>query len=489
MGSKSALCATVTADTMADLCRHRDAVAGAELVELRLDGVRDADPVRALAGRRTPVILTCRSRHEGGCFDGPETERVALLRRAWEHGAEWVDIEASADTADLMVLSGGRRVVLSWHDFHGVPTDLEQRAHDMAASGAEVVKIAVAVRTLHDVIRLQQLGRQLSSAVIIGMGPRGLPSRLLAARMHSRWTYAGAGVAPGQVSIERMRREFGADRVQDTTAVYTLLGNPVSHSVSPAMHNAAFRAAGLDAVYVPCEASEFAEFQAFAEAFGVQGASVTAPFKIDAFTHAATRDAEAEVSGAVNTLRRQGAAWSGRNTDAAAFLAPLESAAPIAGSRVAVLGAGGAARTVAGALRRRGAQVTVHARRQESARVVAAASGVETGAWPPEAAWDVLVNATPVGTWPAVDASPLPGGPFHGRLVYDLIYNPPETRLLRDAAHAGCAVIGGLDMLVAQAEAQFAWWTGHPPPRGVMREAALWRLHDGHDQEDARRTP
>lgn len=490
MQHPSALCATVTADTTAELCRRRDAASGADLVELRLDGVQDVDVAAALAGRRVPVIVTCRSALEGGHFTGSEDTRRALLLQAWRLGAEYVDIEASADTTSLMAESGGQRVVLSWHDFHSMPADLEARALAMESTGAEVVKIAVTPHALRDVVRLRALGRQLRSCVVLGMGISGLPSRVLAAHCGSRWTYAGEGVAPGQLPLVRMRDEYGVQRVTADTPVYALLGNPVGHSVSPAMHNAAFRAAGLDAVYLPCQARDFDDFAAFAEAFGIQGASVTAPFKLEAFRACGDVDVAARRTGAVNTLRRTAAGWEGRNTDGAAFLAPLAGRVDWGGTRVSVLGAGGAARTVATMLRGTGARVLVHARNHAAALAVATATGTDAALWPPEADWDVLVNATPVGTFPGVGDSPLPGGPFPGRLVYDLVYNPPETRLLRDAARAGCETIGGLDMLVAQADAQFTWWTGHPPTRGVMREAALRRLSDRDSEENAHgRTP
>jgi shikimate dehydrogenase len=182
----------------------------------------------------------------------------------------------------------------------------------------------------------------------------------------------------------------------------------------------------------------------------------------------------------VNTLRMRDGRWEGRNTDAAGFMAPLAAQA-LAGRRATVLGAGGAARSVALALGRAGAQVTIAARRPEPAAEVAARAGAAVASWPPApGSWDLLVNATPIGTWPEVDRSPLAPGSLDGQLVYDLVYNPPRTRLLADAAAHGCEVIGGLDMLVAQAAAQFTWWTGAPSPDPVMRAAALARLHEEH---------
>jgi shikimate 5-dehydrogenase len=182
----------------------------------------------------------------------------------------------------------------------------------------------------------------------------------------------------------------------------------------------------------------------------------------------------------VNTLRRRGRHWEACNTDIPGFLAPLASTMTLHGVRATVLGAGGAARAVVDALVTAGARVTIAARNPERARALAHASGAQLGSWPPAASsWELLVNTTPIGTFPDVEASPLPDGPFNEGVVYDLVYNPPETRLLRDARANGCRTLGGLDMLIAQAERQFEWWTGRPAPAGVMRHAALEALGSG----------
>jgi 3-dehydroquinate dehydratase/shikimate dehydrogenase len=244
------------------------------------------------------------------------------------------------------------------------------------------------------------------------------------------------------------------------------------------MHNAAFRAAHHDAVYIPLAASDFEDFEAFANEVGLAGVSVTAPFKVNAFERADECDPVSRRIQSVNTLRREGGKWLGCNTDVSGFLSPLESAMRLRGARATILGAGGAARSVSVALASAGVKVTLAARRKDQAQAVAALTGAEIAQWPPApSSWDLLVNATPVGTAPS-DASPLPDNYlFHdGGLVYDLVYNPPLTKLLTAAARAGCRTIGGLDMLVAQAQAQFEWWTGGRPAARVMRDAALARL-------------
>jgi 3-dehydroquinate dehydratase/shikimate dehydrogenase len=474
------LVATVTASTTEELRTRRDEAAGvSDLVELRLDAVHHPDVQGALSGRRGPVIVTCRPTREGGAFQGAELDRLALLEQAAHLGADYIDLEWDADAPRLR--SRGRGLILSAHDFDGVPTDLESRYAAMRASGAEVVKIAVTARGLRDTARLLELGRREGAhapAVFIAMGTPGLISRILPSHFGSCWSYAG-DAAPGQLPARRLLREFRFRHLTGRARVYALLGRPVTHSLSPAIHNAAFSALGLDAVYVPLDAGEVEEFWTLARALPLAGASVTAPHKVSAIAGLDEVDPIVEAVGAVNTIKADGSRWLGRNTDVAGFLAPL-AGVQLEGLRASVLGAGGAARAVAVALRREGADVTIHAR--DSGRGSALAAGLSVRFGPPTpdtGSWDILVNASPVGTWPDTRSSPLEATHLNGgSLVYDLVYNPSATRLMQEARAAGLRTIGGLEMLLAQAERQFEWWTGLAAPRDAMRLAAEARLEE-----------
>ena len=476
---RAKLCATVTGATTAELRTRRDEAQDADLVEMRLDYVNDPDVPGALAGRRSPVVVTCRPSWEGGRFGGSEEERHRLLKQALDLGAEYVDLEWRGGFDDLIRQRSGRNVVLSTHDFERWPDDLSDRYRAMRATGAEIVKVAVHVRSLTECLALRELdGRPADERrVVVAMGPAGVPSRVLPDRFGSCWTYAGSAVAPGQVDLERMLREFRIRAVSDTTQLYGVLGAPLAHSLSPAMHNAGFAATGYDALYLPLEAADVDDFVTFATTMRIHGASVTAPFKEQIVGRLSGHDDLSRRVGAINTLRVTATGWEGINTDVAGFLEPLTSQIPLHGTRATVIGAGGAARGVVVALASKGAQVSVRARSVDRAATVAALVNGTAGPMPPPAgSWDLLVNTTPVGTHPNVNASPLPGGPFDGRLVYDLVYNPRVTRLLGEAAAAGCDTIDGLPMLVAQAARQFEWWTGRPAPTGVFQSAAVHRL-------------
>jgi 3-dehydroquinate dehydratase / shikimate dehydrogenase len=484
----SLLVETVTGRTMAELRAARDAVTRADMIELRLDGVQDIDVAGALAGRTLPAIVTCRPAWEGGRFDGSEEQRRGILYEALDRGAEYVDVEWRAGFTDV-IASDPRRIVLSSHDFQGVPDDLAGRAAVMAQTGAGIVKIAIPATRLSDMLALFPVRLAAGDrAVVIAMGDAGSPSRILAALFASHWTYAGDAIAPGQIPVSRMLDEFRFHDVVPGIPVYGVVGNNVMHSVSPLMHNAAFRAAHLDGVYVPFLAADFDDFLTFADAMKVAGASVTIPFKLDALRAAQNPDALARAVGAANTLRRTAVGWEATNTDVQGFLDPLDAVYPgsLKGSRAAVLGAGGAARAVVIALVSRGVDVTIHARREAQAAEVGAACGAGVGEWPPSAgSWDLLVNCTPLGGPSARNESPLPHGPFTGRMVYDLTYGETESPLLRDARAAGCLTLDGLPMLVAQAERQFEWWTGKKPPSGVMTNAV--RTRDAARSHEPRR--
>jgi 3-dehydroquinate dehydratase / shikimate dehydrogenase len=468
------LCVTATGPTMEDLRRNRDAASSADLVELRLDLVDRPDVAGALQGRRTPVIVTCRPHWEGGRFSGSEEERRRILDSAIAQGAEYVDVEAAAGFAEDMIASrGGRGVIVSSHVFGDPPADLVDRYNALRATGAEVAKLAIQVSTLKETLPLFDLAaKNTTGHVLIAMGNQGLPTRVLAARLHNRWTYVGDGIAPGQLPASRFIRDFRFRRIAADAALYAVVGNPVIHSRSPVMHNAGFAALGLKAVYLPLEARDVGDFVAFAREMRLGGVSITAPFKIGLMPHVDEIDPLAKQVGAINTITLRDGRWLGANTDVEGFLAPLARRISLEGARVSVIGAGGAARAVAVALASRRARITICARKADDARTIADLVGGSAGDFPPRrSSWDVLVNATPVGS-EKTPGTPMGNVPLDGAIVFDLVYAPPDTELLRDARAAGCQTIGGIEMLIAQAERQFELWTGQRPPAGLFEAAA-----------------
>lgn len=460
----------------------------ADLFEIRADALQDPDLLTLLRARRRPLVFTCRPREQGGRLEMGPAQRRQLLMEAARRGFDYVDVEGDSGFTEVMVEKAGRGLIVSHHDFEGTPADLGALYQQLAALGADLVKIAVTPRSIADVGRLLACAQVVSAAggpplLPIAMGPLGLPTRLLAGRLGAPFTYAapeaGAEAAAGQLGALELHQLYRVRQVGPATRAYGVLGSDVQRSLSPALHNAAFAARGLDAVYVPLQAEALEPFLATLPALQLSGFSVTRPFKVGILPRLDELDEAAALAGSVNTVSLREGLLSGSTTDGLGVLVPLRRRLDPKGREVLILGAGGAARAAAFALSHRGARVTVLARRSEQASAVAQAADCAWGTLDSlhRRAWDVLVNATPVGSWPGSQESPVATALLRpGRVVFDMVYTPIETRLLREAAAAGCTVIDGLEMLVAQAAAQFESWTGLEAPVEAMREGALQEL-------------
>ncbi len=399
--------------TLADLtaealpAARADALRSADLVEFRLDRLPALPMAEVLGEAATRAIVTMRPVREGGCFEGEEAAREARLREALRSGAAFVDIEWDAAFGDAVIAEYPGRVVLSRHDFGGMPADLPGLVRELAARRPAVVKLAVTPARLTDQLAFR--GGQRRRVRHAGRADRDGGHRPAVAHpCPSGSVRAGPTAAPRLLRGRCRRTSCGARyRVGQHgagTQVFGVAGRPIGHSWSPTLHNAALQALGIDGVYVPFEAQDIDDLLQTAEALGVRGLSVTAPFKLDALARASSADDLATRLGAANTLTRTDAGWVARNTDVEGFLHPLRSRMSLAGARVAVLGAGGAARAVVAGLHDEQAQVTVYARRREQADALVPL-GATVGEWPPPAgSWDLLVNTTPVGT--ARPASP-----------------------------------------------------------------------------------
>ena len=491
----------------------------ADIVELRLDCLEEAEfaaaltRLAALLGEmQLPFIITFRPREQGGGRDSSHAERLsfwrelpARLRDVAGRERAFVDLELdlleSPDAASLGELFQSFRVICSHHDFQETPAGLGDLFGRMARTPAEVLKVATRAGSITDcveVLRLCERGRSEGrECIAVSMGEAGVLTRVLAPAFGAFLTYgsldAAQATAPGQIAADELRHLYRVGEISRDTPVTGLVGSPVGHSLSPHMHNRAFAALELDAVYLPFEVKDLPEFmrrmvdpRTRELDWNLRGFSVTAPHKQAVIPYLDHVAPSAASIGAVNTVViSEERGLEGFNTDADAALAPLERMVEervfdLCGARVAVIGAGGAARAVLWALDEWGAWTTLFARDEEKARAVGKELGAE---WEKlEGArfkhFDFVINATPLGTRGSLEAlTPALAGQLRGvRVAYDLVYNPAETRFLREAREAGCLTFGGLGMLVAQAEEQFRLWTGHEPPPGVMLAAAEKRL-------------
>jgi 3-dehydroquinate dehydratase/shikimate dehydrogenase len=482
------VCVPVCAKNLVELedaCKRASEFA--DIVELRLDCVEgQVSAVDELLEKLSrPVILTFRPAEQGGYRALSRAERESFWRTDPGSASNTLcDIES-----DLVVKSSldWPRVIASHHDFNGVPDDLEQIYEQLAATPAHVIKIAVRANDITDCIPVFNLLKRARddkrNVIAIAMGNAGIATRILGPSRGAFLTYGSledeSATAPGQVNARQLRSVYRIDEIDEETMICGLVGLPVMHSVSPHMHNAAFSAAGVNGVYLPLEVRDINAFvkrmvhpKTREIDWNLRGLSVTAPHKSSVMELLDKVDAEAQEIGAVNTVVVEGHELHGYNTDVHGLIEPLrERVGSLAELRVAVIGAGGAARAAVWALTREQARVTLFARDLIRARSVSESFDVpcELLSTALFAGYDVVINATPQS--PAV-AEQLAGA----GLVYDLIYNPIETQFIKEARAAGCQLLGGLPMLAAQARRQFELWTGKTPPVTLMYDSAAAAL-------------
>lgn len=485
------ICAVVAAPTSAEMLRalrDRDALKKSRTVELRLDWLKDASEMERLLAKlrvnraRTCVIATLRRRQAGGKYAGTRDEQLKWLKVAAEDGCAWCDLEIeTAERVPLAALrelhQAGARVMISFHDFRSTPRDLRRVVRRLDRCHGDAIKIATESRTISDGARLLEIARGRRNVVAVPMGEAGLPARVLALRAGSALAYAAAAAAtaPGQLSLAEMRDMYQADKLDRRTRVYAVIGDPIAHSLSPIMHNAAFNARRVNAVLLPFFTRDLHDFLEARARLNVAGFAITLPHKEAIIKHLSGCDPLAARIGAVNTVVvRGGGKLYGYNTDYVGVLRALASRVRLAGSRVLLMGAGGAARAAAFALSEAGAIVCICARRESQSRALAKAAGAEVIARRQIKGefFDAIINATPLGLH-ANDKSPLRANELNCRVVMDMIYRPMRTPLIRLAERRGIETVAGAEMFLAQGIAQWEIWMGERAPQKIMRRVVL----------------
>lgn len=472
--------------------RHKQMIAehqhlasqGAQLVELRLDYIRrDVSLKRLLHGRPCPVVITCRREQDGGKWSDTENARQILLRSAIVEGADYVDLEE--DIAGQIGRYGPTKRIISYHNFREVPNDLEELHQRMCGQDPDIVKIAVMAHHPTDNLRVLRLIRHSSVPTIgICMGDIGIPTRVLAGKFGAPFTYATfhheRSMAPGQLSFRQMTDIYGYERIKSDTEVFGVVADPIGHSLSPLIHNAAFQQLELNKVYVPFRVPEehLEEFCDSCEELGIRGLSVTIPHKQAIMAHVSNVESSAREIGAVNTVLFKDGERQGYNTDYHAAMDSIlagigetEGGNSLGGRLVLLLGAGGVARAIAYGLKARDADVVISNRNESRAKELAQHLGCRWVDWTSRHSIKpgLLVNCTPVGMHPNVNESP-----FHRHylrrqmVVFDTVYNPEQTLLIKEAREHGCRTVTGVDMFVRQAALQFKLFTDQEPPVSMM---------------------
>ena len=379
MLGRDKVCAVVAAlDAVSMRKQLRRALQATLTGELRLDWLSDDAEIAkflkylsATRSTKATLIATCRRREAGGRYQGTIAKQLVHLAEAIRAGCRWYDFEIETlrkcprELVDV-VLGDGKQLA-SAHFFSGMPTSLPRVAVELTARRPDAIKIAAQCDSLAQARTLLDFGRSRRNVVAIPMGDVALPARLLALRAKRAFAYAPVenATAPGQISLDEMKRVYRANRFDAHTRVYGVIGNPVGHSLSPAMQNAGFAARRINAVYLPFLVRDLGDFLASIEPLRVAGFSVTLPHKQRILDELDGCDPLAQKIGAVNTvIVRGGGRLYGYNTDYVGVLQSLERRMPLRGSRVLIIGAGGAARAVAFALAEAGAAVCIWARRQ-----------------------------------------------------------------------------------------------------------------------------
>lgn len=495
----------------ADRARLEDAAlaacdSGEDFLEFRLDLLDRAEsgiPVIRRVLRRYPetvILATCRRSEAGGEYRGSREEQLRLLAEAIKAGAQIVDVEietAAPCRAEMPALRERARLVVSYHNFDKTPA-LEGVVKRLRRVPADIYKLATMGHKPSDSLRAMDLARRHPGLRVVAlvMGETGLPTRILGPARGCLFVFGspsplppaadrnGAAAttpptAPGQIPSATLRLRYQVPKLRSDAKIYGVVADPVGHSMSPTLHNRAFQARRVNAVYLPFRVNplHLADFINVAEQLPLEGVSVTIPHKQRIMRHLHSIDPLAKRIGAVNTIFRKKRKLCGTNTDAAGITVPLEKKLQLNKASVLIAGNGGAARGAIFALGDAGAAVTLTGRSPQKVRKLARECDVKAIDF--QAAqrghFDVLINATPVGMYPESEAC-LFGDAIPADLVFDMVYNPLETVLLRRAREARKQTISGLEMFIEQAAAQFEIWTGQNAPRVAMRNAVLEAL-------------
>ena len=491
------VCVAIIGTTAAEMLEKASAVVKeTPFLEFRLDYLEK--PLLALPKLKhffedntaATAIATCRRTANGGKFSGNVAAEMEILSKAASAGFHIVDLELESAEAlkkgELQKLRDtGVALIISHHDFNATK-DLDGIYRRIEPFQPDFIKIVPTAKSLTDNVTLIRfLERMTDNSNIIGicMGDAGIISRVLGLRAGSAFTFAaatpGEETGPGQIAARTLIETYRIDQVDAATKVYGVAGNPIKSSLSPVMMNTAFRRETVNAVYLALQSHKVTDLLKLVHEIPIQGLSVTMPHKQEIMAHLEKTDPLSAKIGACNTvLRTQDGKLYGFNTDVAGIVGPLEKRMSLRGAKALVLGAGGAARAAVFGLRDKGADVFILNRTAETAQKLAKQSGSKTIKKEAMAKtpFDVIINATPVGMAGHKSAQLLDGKDLNTKLVFDLVYNPLETPLIRLARQQNIPIITGVEMFVQQGARQFEIWTGKPAPEEEMLRVVIHSL-------------
>lgn len=491
------VCVAITGTDANDLVEKAESVVrDNSFLEFRLDYV--SQPAAGVAkvkkflemNQHVVVIATCRRAENGGKFRGSLASQLDVLGKAAAAGCQIVDLEwQSAQKAKpdaLKKLRGRAALLLSFHDFRATKK-LEETLEKMRAIPADFYKVVTTATTLSDNVTMMKFLEQHGdrhSLIGLCMGEQGIISRVLSVRAGSVFTFASVGpgeeTAPGQITSQDLRSVYRIEQVDAATRVYGVAGDPIAHSLSPIIMNTALRRENVNGVYLALHAKTLKDLLHCVREIPLHGLSITMPYKEAILDHLDNMDTHTTKIGACNTVvRGQDGKLYGFNTDAAGIVRPLEQRVTLENLKVLVLGAGGAARAAVFGLKERGAEVWILNRSAAPAQKLARQAKARSlkRADLKKLAFDVIINATPVGMGNTKD-SPLKEDEIRAHYVFDMVYDPVETKLIKLAKARGAQIIPGIEMFVHQAARQFEIWTGKPAPWDEMLRVVTIALQE-----------
>ncbi len=493
---KLKICVPVIENNLSAFIRQMNNIKGADIIELRIDYLKDIDEKileKIIRSKQGKVIVTCRPKHLGGNFSGSEKQRIKLLKRAIDSGAEYIDIEIEAGDAilkEIIMNKKDTKIIISHHDFQKTPglNKLEKIYQKINSFKPDIVKIATTAVSINDCFTIFNLQEGKSNLAALSMGIKGQLTRILPGKFGSMIAYAsikGKESAPGQLSVKGLKEEYNFDEINKETKLLGVIGEFAENSKSRFMHNSNFRKLKLNYVYVPLKVApdELDEFMKNFRKFGFAGSAVTVPHKETIVKYVDGLDETAKAIGATNTLVSKSGKLTGYNTDYFGAVEALKEKTDINNKKVLVIGAGGAARAIIYGLRKEKAVITVINRTKEKAEELAAEFNIDftdiKGIDIETKKNDIIINTTSVGMNPRPDECILNYLP-EKKIVMDIVYSPIETKLIKLARKNKCITITGERMLIHQAIGQFERWTGKKPKFEDMENALLKQINKKH---------
>lgn len=493
------ICTTIVAENTEDAVKAmKKASKLTDLIELRIDYIQDINKKnlkRLLNKKNKPIIVTNRKKYEMEKFKGSEKKRIGLLEESIKLKADYIDIEYSANKQLLKKIiknKGKTKIIVSYHNFKNTPNNLHDIFNKIKKLNPDIIKIVAFANSINDNFKIFELLKKTKNKKIIAfcMGSYGKISRILCLKYNSFLTYSSyeqqKKAESCQLTLNELLNDYNTKKINKNTQVYGLIGNPLEHSPSHLIHNAGFKKLKLNNIYVKFKVDNLNEFIKNFRKFKIKGASITIPHKVAVMKHLDSIDNTAKKIGAVNTIVNKNNKLKGYNTDCYGAITVIKNKTEIKNKKITVLGAGGTARAVVYGLTQEKGIITILNRTKEKAKKLAEEfncnydslnnfKNIET---------DILVNTTSVGMSPDIGRSLIPKRFLKNMVVFDAVFNPHKTKLIKDSESNNCKVIPGIEMLIHQAAIQFKLWTNQEMPINVMRNPIINRLNNEKNKHD-----